>query len=98
MSSGTQVTVTRYYNHYHFRTKEELAEAVRNSNRELTECKESLFALCLATPRDITPQGEDPVAYMRQAFEEAWELYIDADYRNQALADIEEGWETRGED
>lgn len=98
MSSGTQVTVTRYYNHYHFATREQLDEAVRNSNRALAEAKESLFALCLATPKDITPPGEDPLAYMRQAFEEAWELYIDADAHNQALADIEEGWETREED
>lgn len=98
MSSGTRVTVTRYYNHYHFRTKEELAEEERKSNIKLAKCKEAIFALCLATPRDITPQGEDPVAYMRESFNEAWDAYFDESYHNQALYEIEEGWETREED
>ena len=52
--------------------------------------KSDLWGLIMATPKDITPNGEDPIAHIRERFEDIWDGLWDAfidDYKYTAVAD-----------
>lgn len=52
--------------------------------------KADLWGLIMATPKDITPNGEDPIAHIRERFEDIWDELWDAfvdDYKYTAVAD-----------
>jgi len=98
MSSGTLVKVERYYNRHHYGSIAEIDERIITATKERDDVWASILALCMATPRDITPDGEDPVQYVNERLADLRELLGDAEYNLQALHDIRDGWETREED
>lgn len=97
MSSGTFIKVKRYYKHYHYKDKELLKEDISTAKIKLEQAKASLLALSMATPKDLTPDGEDPCDYIEICFNRKFEEYIEADYNLFALQDILDGWETKEE-
>ena len=98
MSSGTLVKVERYYNRYHLRSLEELRDQREQAIKESEKVWASILALCMATPKDITPKDEDPANYMTELLSGYREMLDEIDYHIQAYHDIEEGWETKEED
>lgn len=98
MSSGTFVKVERYYNHHHYKSIEEIDACYSQAVKEREDVWCSILSLCMATPKDITPQDEDPVQYVNERLSDYRELLDEYDYKLQALHDIKEGWETREED
>ena len=98
MSSGTYVKVGRYYNHHHYHSIAEIDEKIVEVSKKIEEVWARILSLCTATPRDITPQEEEPVQYINDRLEILREYLEDCDYQLQALHDIKEGWETREED
>lgn len=52
--------------------------------------KAELWGLIMATPKDITAEGEDPIDNLKERFEDIWESLWDAfvnDYKYTAVAD-----------
>lgn len=98
MSSGTKVKIQRYYNRFHMHSLEELREQREQAIKESEKVWASILALCMATPKDITPDGEDPATYITEILKGYREMLDDIDYHIQAYYDIEEGWETKEED
>lgn len=98
MSSGTSVTVKRYYNHYHLRSLDQLRDEREDSKKKLEEVWAQILALCMATPKDICPVDDDPVQYMTETLKGMRELVEMYENEIAAYDDIEEGWETREED
>lgn len=99
MSSGTRVTISRYYNGKHYMNTEEIDEKIIKFKNQVEETWGEILALCAATPKDIVPQCEDiPLAYVKKHLNEL-RSYLDyLDYELSALYDIKEGWETKEED
>ena len=98
MSSGTSVTVERYYNHYHLHSLEQLREEREDSKKKLEEVWGQILALCMATPKDICPTDEEPEHYISERIESLRELVEMYEGEIAAYCDIEEGWETKEED
>jgi len=98
MSSGTLVKIERYYNRFHMHSLEELRDQREQAIKEREKVWASILALCMATPKDITPDGEDPATYMAELLKSYREMLDEIDYHIQAYHDIEEGWETKEED
>lgn len=54
------------------------------------ELKGELWGLIMATPKDITANGEDPITNLKERFEDIWDELWDAfvdDYKYTAVAD-----------
>lgn len=98
MSSGTYIKAEFEFKHFHCSSLADCEDQLRDAISERTEAKERINALALATPRDITPRDEEPVAYMAELLRDCWEEYEEADYRVFALNTIKDNWETREED
>ena len=98
MSSGTLVKIKRYFNYYHYSSLETLNNDIKDAIKARECAKASLLALAMATPRDITPDGEIPIEHIEGCFNNAFDVYNDADAHLSALYDIKDGWETREED
>lgn len=98
MSSGTSVTIKRYYNHYHLNSLEQLREEREDSKKKLEEVWGQILALAMATPKDICPSDDTPEHYMSERVGELRELIEMYESEISAYCDIEEGWETREED
>ena len=98
MSSGTLVKIQRYYNRYHLRSLEELHDHREQAIKESEKVWASILALCMATPKDITPNGEDPASYITEILMGYREMLTEVEYHIQAYNDIEEGWDTKEED
>ena len=98
MSSGTLVKIERYYNRFHMHSLEELRDQREQAIKEDEKVWASILALCMATPKDITPDGEEPTIYVTEQLKGYREMLNEIDYHIQAYNDIEEGWETKEED
>ena len=98
MSSGTLVKIERYYNRFHLHSLEELRDQREQAIKEQEKVWASILALCMATPKDITPDDEDPATYITEILKGYREMLDDIDYHIQAYSDIEEGWETKEKD
>lgn len=98
MSSGTLVKIERYYNRFHMHSLEELRDQREQAIKEREKVWASILALCMATPKDITPDGEDPATYITEILKGYREMLDEIDYHIQAYHDIEAGWETKEED
>ena len=98
MSSGTLVKIKRYYNRYHLHSIEELLDLREQAYKECEKVWASILALCMATPKDITPDGEDPATYIAERLMGYREWLNEVECKIQAYNDIEQGWETKEED
>ena len=98
MSSGTFVTVEHYFNRYHYQSKERLIDDIALAKADLAKAQEAINHLAFANPRDLTPEGENPVYYIINLLNDLWETYRDADFHLSALETILEGWDTKQED
>lgn len=98
MSSGTSVTIDRYYNRYHLNSLEQLREEREDSKKKLEEVWGQILALAMATPKDICPADDEPEHYISERIEALRELVEIYEGEIEAYNDIEEGWETREED
>ena len=93
------VKVEHYFNRYIYETKEHLQDDINKAIQLREQAKQAILALCMATPRDITPNDSSmtPVDAMTEEFNAAWEVYEDADQHLFALNTILEGWDTKVE-
>ena len=98
MSSGTLVKVERYYNRFHFQSKEEIKGREKQLIKEREDYWGQIRSLMMATPIDITPKDETPEQYISERLDTIRELLDECDYQLMACSDIDEGWETREED
>ena len=98
MSSGTKVTVERYYNRHHYHSIAEIDELINEKNKLIEQRWGEILSLCTATPKDITPTGEEPLSYVTSLLAELRLLIDGYEYDLQALCDIKDGWETKEED
>lgn len=100
MSSGTRVTVTRYYNHHHYHSLEEIDEIIVETKEQVSETWGEIFALCASTPNDIIPLGKGiiPLEFVKKRLDELREYLNYLNDKLDALFDIKDGWETREED
>lgn len=51
--------------------------------------KEKLLALAMATPKDITPDGADPMEHVKLTFDELWNELQDETFQLHALYLVE---------
>lgn len=66
------------------------------ANENLSKLKGGLLSLVMATPRDITAEGEDPISNVNERFEEIWNSLWDAfvdSYKYTVIADDAEFYE-----
>lgn len=98
MSSGTFVTVEHYFNRYHYQSKQQLIDDIAQAKADLAKAHEAINHLAFANPRDLTPEGENPVYYIGEVLDDLWASYRDADRHLSALETILEGWDTKQED
>ena len=97
MSYGTSVTVEHYFNRYHYESKQQLIDDIAEAKADLAKAQEAINHLAFANPRDLTPEGENPVYYIIGLLNDLWETYHDADFHLSALETILEGWDTKEE-
>jgi len=60
-----------------FRSLRELDNDIDNTNADIDSNERMLFSLITATPKDITPSGEDPHTYLNSMFTDYMSLYRD---------------------
>ncbi len=94
MSSGTSVKVERYYNRHHYCSIAEIDEKIAETKKVIEEWWGTILALCTSTPKDITPEDDEPLDYIEKKLYEAREAinYLEGDL--QAMCDIKDGLET----
>lgn len=98
MSSGTSVTLTLYFNRHHYNSIAEIDEEIVETKQDIEKVWATIKALCVATPKDVTPQGEEPLYFICHCLEDNRELLNDYESRLYALECIKRGWDTREED
>lgn len=62
---------------YEFRDKHTLELDMKHLAESIEYFKRRLYAMVHATPRDIAPQGEEPLQYIQNEFEDIWEALED---------------------
>lgn len=100
MSSGTRITVCRYYNGHHYYSVEDIDDHINEYKERIEQTWSEILALCVATPNHIVPSntGEEPLSYIINVLEEK-RGYLDfLNEKLNALYDIRDGWDTREED
>lgn len=58
---------------YEFSSATQLTEDIAKKEADISYYKERLLALAMATPKDITPDGSDPLEHVKQMFDELWD-------------------------
>lgn len=58
---------------YEFRDKQSLDRDIKYVEDSVEYYKRRLYAMVYASPRDITPQGQEPLQYLQNEFEDIWE-------------------------
>ena len=97
MSSGTYIKAEFEFKHFHCNSLDDCEEQLQDAIHKREIWKQRINALALATPKDITPQGEDnePVGYVIGLLRDYWEMYEEADWRVFALNTIHENWNSK---
>lgn len=98
MSSGTLVRLQRYYNRHHYESKAEIDESIQDTKKVIEQWWGTILGICTATPKDITPEGENPIEYIESKLFECRDAINNLECELQAMYDIKDGWETREED
>lgn len=87
MSKGLQATV---YVDERVGSVSEARRFAEKAEKARKELKSELWGLIMATPKDITAHGEDPITNVRERFEDIWDSLWDAfvdDYKYTIIAD-----------
>ena len=58
---------------YEYSTSAQLKEDIAKKEADVAYYKERILAMCMATPKDITPNGADPVENVHLTFNEIWD-------------------------
>lgn len=74
---------------YEFTDERTLKEDIAKKENDVLWYKEKLLALAMATPRDITPDGADPLDHVKLTFDELWDELQDELFRLSDLYLIE---------
>ena len=74
---------------YEFSSATQLTEDIAKKEADISYYKERLLALAMATPKDITPDGSDPLEQVRETFSDVWDELQDELFRLSDLYLIE---------
>ena len=66
---------------YEFSNERTLKEDIARKENDVLWYKEKLLALAMATPKDITPDGADPLEHVKLTFDELWDELQDELFR-----------------
>lgn len=85
---------------YEYSSDAQLKEDIARKENDVMWYKEKLLAMAMATPKDITPGGDDPLEHVKLAFDELWDEVHDELFRLSDLYIIESNKEyiDNGED
>lgn len=72
MSRETHFKEGAWIGGYEYSTGARLKEDIAKHEADVAYYKERLLALVMATPKDITPDGDDPMEHVKQTFDEIW--------------------------
>lgn len=62
---------------YQYSDKRTLEVDIKRLTETVEFWKRRLYAMAHASPRDITPQGEEPLQYIQNEFDDIWEALED---------------------
>ena len=74
---------------YEYSNERTLKEDIAKKENDVLWYKEKLLALAMATPKDITPDGSDPLEQVRETFSDVWDELQDELFRLSDLYLIE---------
>jgi len=66
---------------YEYSSATQLKEDIAKKENDVLWYKEKLLALAMATPKDITPDGADPLEHVKLTFDELWDELQDELFR-----------------
>lgn len=81
MSRETHFKEGAWIGGYEYSTGARLKEDIAKREADVAYYKERLLALVMATPRDITPDGDDPMEHVKLTFDELWDELQDELFR-----------------
>lgn len=74
---------------YEYSNKARLESDIREMESDVNYYKQRLLAMCCATPKDITPKGDEPLRFVTQEFDEMWDELQDIMFRLSDLYTIQ---------
>lgn len=73
MSRETHFKEGAWIGGYEYSDERTLKEDIAKKENDVLWYKEKLLALAMATPKDITPDGDDPLEHVKLTFDELWD-------------------------
>ena len=89
MSRETHFKEGAWIGGYEYSDERTLKEDIAKKENDVLWYKEKLLALAMATPKDITPDGDDPLEHVNLTFDELWDELQDELFRLSDLYLIE---------
>ena len=81
MSRETVFKEGAWIGSYEYSNERTLKEDIAKKENDVLWYKEKLLALAMATPKDITPDGSDPLEHVKLTFDELWDELQDELFR-----------------
>lgn len=78
-----------------FRNMQELDDRIKELNEEYDAHRRRLIGFATATPKDVTPNDEDPLYYTTKEVEEIVEAMSHITYQQALLELLKENFDTR---
>ena len=85
MSRETRFKDGAWVGGYEYTNATQLTEDIARTESFISWYKERLLALAMATPKDITPEGADPLEHVKLTFDELWDEIQDKTFQLHAL-------------